>query len=273
MNDIVAYYDECEVDYRIRWHLDRCKAMHFGYWDRFTRTLPQALVRENQVLAELATVGANDRVLDAGCGVGGSALFLARTRGCRVHGITLSGKQVERAREYAARASLDHRATFSVADFCATGLPAGSFDVVWAIESVCHADDKAAFLREAFRLLCPGGRLVLADFVATRDVRDPLVQRWLAGWAVPRLATRSQLTNGARAAGFRDVRYREETEHVRPSARRLFATSLFTVPLSTIGERLRIRTRRQTSNQLAVYYQFRALQAGLWEYGLLLATK
>ena len=72
---IVEYYDTCEGDYRIFWDLDRSLAMHAGYWDSETKTLADALKRENEILAELAGVTSSDYVLDAGCGVGGSSIF------------------------------------------------------------------------------------------------------------------------------------------------------------------------------------------------------
>ena len=74
---VVRYYERCETDYRWLWDLDRSLAMHVGIWDAHTRTLREALARQNEILAEHAAIGAGDRVLDAGCGVGGSAIFLA----------------------------------------------------------------------------------------------------------------------------------------------------------------------------------------------------
>ncbi len=41
--EIVDYYDQCKVDYQNNWHLDDCLALHIGYWDETTRSLPQAL--------------------------------------------------------------------------------------------------------------------------------------------------------------------------------------------------------------------------------------
>jgi len=105
--------------------------------------------------------------------VGGAAVFLARSFGCRVHGITLSARQVETCRRNAARYGVDHLTHFDRRDYLATGIADESFDVVWAVESVCYAFDKADFLREAIRLLRPGGRLVLADAISLADEEAP----------------------------------------------------------------------------------------------------
>jgi tocopherol O-methyltransferase len=78
------YYDYCHKDFKRVWHLDRCMAMHMGFWDAGTKRLRDALLKENEILAKQAVVAAKDRVLDAGCGVGGSSIFLAAHYGCHV---------------------------------------------------------------------------------------------------------------------------------------------------------------------------------------------
>ena len=76
-------------------------AIHYGYWDKAVRSFPESLIRMNQVMMIAADIKPADKVLDAGCGVGGSSIFLASTLGCRVTGITLSYRQVNRAIENA----------------------------------------------------------------------------------------------------------------------------------------------------------------------------
>jgi len=101
-----------------------------------------------------------------------------------------------RARGFAAARKLGDRVAFEQADYTRTPFPAASFDVVWALESLCHAPDKAAFYREAARLLRPGGRLVIAEYVrAARPLstqREGLLHQWLDGWAIPDLDTRAE---------------------------------------------------------------------------------
>ena len=136
-------------------------------------------VLRDQKLAEHAEITSSDQVCDAGCGVGGSAVFLAKTFGCRVHGITLGGNQVITSRENASRQGVEHLVAFSRQDYLDTRFPSDTFDVVWAIESVCYAVDKKDFLEEAYRILKPGGRLAVADFFSfdartfERHIRTP----------------------------------------------------------------------------------------------------
>ncbi|MFM9945345.1 MAG: SAM-dependent methyltransferase [Bacteroidia bacterium] len=77
--DVVDYYDQTEIHYRRGWNLSESLALHYGYWDNTTQSLPDSLRRMNERMAELANIGKDDYVLDAGCGVGGSSVFLAQS--------------------------------------------------------------------------------------------------------------------------------------------------------------------------------------------------
>ncbi|MFQ5728892.1 MAG: SAM-dependent methyltransferase [Waddliaceae bacterium] len=270
--DLVHYYDSCEKDYHRFWDLDRSLAMHAGYWDETTRSLPEALARENEILAQLAKIKPGDRVLDAGCGVGGSSIYLANKYRCQVTGITLSDNQVRKAQSYAHNRGVSNPPEFFVMDFSHTTFPAETFDVVWGLESICHANDKRLFLQEAFRILKPQGRLVIADGFMTHD-RDQLLDKWLKGWRVNSLETVHTFGAHLRACGFSRVSFNDITPNVLPSSRRLFFISIPALFFSRLGEFLGWRTRVQTNNIRSAFYQYRAIKKGLWKYGIFYAEK
>jgi cyclopropane fatty-acyl-phospholipid synthase-like methyltransferase len=277
-DEIVAYYDRCEPDYSLVWGLEDHLCMHYGYWEDDTKSLSEAVTRLNAKLAELGRIAEGERVLDAGCGVGGSAIFLARRFGCRVHGITLSAAQVETCRTNAARHGVAHLVRFERRNYLATGLPAGAFDVVWAVESVCYAFDKADFLREAFRLLRPGGRLVVADFFSVpldgRPRRDRLLlQKWTRSWAIREYAVAEEFERQMGKAGFRDVVVRDVTSRVARSVRRLFFYYYPGLVYTHLWQLLGWRDRVQTLNTYSTAYQYRAWKRGLWRYNLVCGTK
>jgi MPBQ/MSBQ methyltransferase len=102
------------------------------------------------------------RVLDVGCGFGGSSRWLAATNpDAQVTGITLSPRQVERGMQLARERGLEN-VKLEVMDALDMQFEDGTFDLVWACESGEHMPDKAAYVREMARVLKPGGTLVLA---------------------------------------------------------------------------------------------------------------
>ena len=133
------------------------------------------------------------RVLDVGCGIGGSARILARDYGFDVLGISISPGQIERARQLTP-AGLPCR--FAVMDALALELADGSFDAVWTVEAGPHMPDKQRFADELLRVLKPGGLLAVADWNRRDAAVQPLsrLERWvmhqlLVQWAHPEFAS------------------------------------------------------------------------------------
>lgn len=275
--DVVRYYDQTWADYRIIWLSRSNYAFHFGYHDAPGMRHRDALVRNNEVMADAAQVQVGDRVLDAGCGVGGSSCWLAQQRGATVVGITLVPNQVERARVIAERRGVADKTTFQVADYSRIPYPDASFDVVWAQESLCHGADKAATYREFHRVLRPGGRLVIAEYMRTTraltGLNARMVRGWLAGWMMPDLDTFDEHRQSATAAGFEAVAVRDATLFTQPSLRRLFFRSVLLYPIAIALHLLRIRSDTQHGNVRASVLQYLALRRKLWGYGILSARR
>lgn len=254
---VTAYYEDTWEDYRRYWASERDLGMHFGYWDATTRSHSDSLLNANRYLADTVGVRAGERVLDAGCGVGGSALWLAEQRGAEVVGITVVPRQVALAQRHAAERGLERRVRFELADYTRTPFPSESFDVVWAQESANHAAEPLAFYREAARLLRPGGRLVLSDGMRRRRPFDWLSERlfrkWADGWAVPDLGTAEEHLRWAGASGLTDVRLEDITAHGYRSLARLTRVVAADYPLNLTRRLLGRRSRIEQANTSAVF--------------------
>jgi len=148
--------------------------IHLGYYNEAERE--SGYKKKNFIKAkydfidEMAKWGKIDalkpaKVLDVGCGIGGTSRYLAKKfgEGTEVTGITLSPAQVERATQLAKERGITN-AKFQVMDALAMTFPDNSFDVVWACESGEHMPDKKKYVEEMARVLKPGGRIVIATW-------------------------------------------------------------------------------------------------------------
>lgn len=291
-NAVSRYYVAATEDYlkyyQARWH----HHMHYG----FDRDLPKGgNPTEHMVryLAKIAGLMKGDRVLDAGCGVGGSSILLSRALGCRCVGITLVEGQARLARGFAATGKAggisaapvtdkpetpareaqetSPGARFVANDFNSPAFKPGTFDAVWALESFDHADDKKAWVRTMFRLLKPGGRLVIADgFRAEKpatEAQAAAYARFLSGWAVPHLCSVSELESYAALAGFEPVHAEDITADVMPHARAIYRFGLIFIPLRWMLAKIGLTSPEKLGNAYATFYQYRTFKQGLWTYG------
>jgi MPBQ/MSBQ methyltransferase len=123
-------------------------------------------------------VGKQVKVLDVGCGVGGTSRYLAKNLGpkAEVTGITLSPNQVARAQELAVEQDVPN-AKFTVMNALEMDFPDNSFDIVWACESGEHMPDKKKYIEEMMRVLKPGGKFVMATWCQRDDRTVPFTEK------------------------------------------------------------------------------------------------
>ncbi len=140
-------------------------------------------------------------VLDVGCGHGATAIYLARQYGCRVLGITISGKQAHIARENAARAGAADLVTIVAEDAETFVYPAAQFDLVWTMESSEHFADKRGYFENAGRTLRAPGQLLLSAW--TGSMTSARAQNVATRFLCPELWTREQYESAIAAVGLR----------------------------------------------------------------------
>lgn len=274
---VIRYYEENQAFYDYFWTEGRTRSMNYGLWDTTTFTRRRAFENQNRAIAKVLGIEPSDVVLEAGCGTGGTTVWLATQHGARAVGITLCRNQVRRANRIAARRGVSRRARFLVMDFMHTGFRDGAFTKLFASESACYAPSKPAFLREAYRLLGPGGRIVVIDgFRADRRL-GPAEERLMAecsrGWAVPGLSTVAEFGGALTAAGFRDVGFAECTAIIMPSARRIWARAMLALPFAQLLHAGGVLTDGQLAHVRTSIGQLPILRRGLAVYGVFSAVK
>ncbi|NOQ64352.1 MAG: methyltransferase domain-containing protein [Methyloprofundus sp.] len=273
----VKHYDACYRDYLFAWSSRNDLALHYGYWDENTDSHPQSLLNKNQKLYDAANIQPDEYVLDAGCGIGGSSIWMAKNYKNQLKAITISAKQAYYAGQHAKRHGVAENIDFEVSDFCQTPYADETFDVVWGLESVCHALNKADFIREAFRILKKGGRLVVCDgFLIQREVADedwPAMIDCLDGWAVPNLCLRKEFSTYLTEQGFSHINYEDITAQTLPSADYMYKVSKRLEPVQKISQWLGLRSATQTANFKVGLAQHHLFQKKLVEYGIFTAQK
>jgi ubiquinone/menaquinone biosynthesis C-methylase UbiE len=120
-------------------------------------------------IANLAQLQPNHDVLDVGCGLGGSARYIANEYGCSVTGIDLTDEYIDVANRLTEFVKLQDKVSFRQGS--AIDLPFDSeiFDVVWTEHTQMNISDKEKFYGEINRVLKPGGRMVFHDIFGTEN--------------------------------------------------------------------------------------------------------
>ncbi len=197
-------------------------ACHFGLWGPDTGTDREALLRANRVLAEGCNLEPGAHWLDAGCGVGGTAIYLAETHGVNVTGLTNCEPHVAVAAKQAERRGVGHLVEFLHGDFMDLPFADASFDAVINHESFCYAPDKVAYLRGVRRVLKPGGRWqALEGLLSGRPLSPKLEEvhaRMQQGFRMPPLVTWRQALADLEKAELEGGEARKLDAEVAPSA-------------------------------------------------------
>ena len=283
---VLAYYTSATTDY-LAWSQNY--NMHFGYWRKGLNPLlrePMLQELNLQVFSRLGLPKSGAvRLADFGGGTGATArAAVAAFANLSVDVITIVPLQIEIAQKLNAAVPRGDAITMHCVDFSETQLSADQFDAVYMIESACHAAGatKQGVLREAFRLLKPGGRFVMTDAMLLHELPTAgllsrlvayLYHKWCESWAIPEMCRKDLLHDAMKAEGFDEVHIEDWRWQVAPS----IAHIPLLVLSFTLAELFKARGLLPLWRWRHIVASFLtpllALRMGTFTYGAAIATK
>ncbi len=164
---------------------------NLGYWKERPDSLDTAAEAMADLLARKASLSGADEALDVGFGFADQDIFWAEKYQPRIIcGVNISPEQVCRARARIRERGLSDRVLLEEGDATRLRFSDSSFDVVTALESAFHFNSREDFFREAWRVLRPGGRLVMTDLAAASkplSLKDRLAETiGRSFWQIPK---------------------------------------------------------------------------------------
>ena len=154
------------------------------------------------------------KILDVGCGIGGSAFHFARRYGALVNGVDLSKNMIDIAQDYRAKMEprVKHRVQFHVEDATTMDYPENFYDVVYSRDTILHIADKEALFKLFFKTLKPGGVLFITDYCRGDQEHGQAFQEYVKQRGY-NLLTVKEYGKTVEKAGFGDVKALDLTSY------------------------------------------------------------
>lgn len=279
--DIKYLYDKGQGDYTLYNRLLRGDnlGMHYGLWENETKNLFDAQQNENEYVKIKLDLKPNEKILDAGCGVGGVMSFLANRYGISVTGITISSEQVKEGRKISEKSSLQNLLKFIEQDYHKTDFPNESFSKIYAVESADAANPVPSFLKEMYRILKTGGKLLIVDAFLQKP-KDQFGGRELKNlekicnaWCLPDPNTIGYWADEMKKIGFVNIEIEELTPKVLKTSKKIYFVVRLLVPIWKVLYRLGLINKARYANLIGASSQYHLFKEGCLMYGSIIVSK
>ncbi|MDO8265707.1 MAG: methyltransferase domain-containing protein [Candidatus Saccharibacteria bacterium] len=274
-NPVIRYYHSAESKFGYRL-LKGVK--HFGYYPKGKENIPmlEAQMIMNEQLAKRLELEEGKKVLDAGCGEGNVALYLAKHHGLNVEGIDLLEFNIKNAKENSLNIKLTNSTSFQVGNYLKLPFRNDSFDAIYTMETLVHAPDYHKALIEFYRVLKPNGKLVLFEYTikpeteitpSEREAMNRIKQiNQIAAMPAFNEFTFGSMKTKLNKAGFRDVSTENITARMLPMLKQLYLKAKYPYKLFRI---LHLENHLINGMSAVEFYE----NQNLWRYEITTAIK
>ena len=219
--EMVDFYNEATEDYEF-WSKDF--NMHFGYYIPF-KTSPfkrDVMLNQmtNQVISRFNYTNKKATLIDLGCGMGGSMRYaIKKHKNLTAFGVTLSDFQVKKGNTLLKGL----KGTILKENYNNTSFKSNSFNSALAIESFCHSGHSKTALKEAYRILKPDGKLVIADAFLKKEETELCYggkyayHKLCSHWSLEKLETKNNMVKKLQSVGFKNIKTEDASLRVAPS--------------------------------------------------------
>ena len=216
-----------------------------------------------------ADISSSDRVLDIGCGLGGLVRYLASEIGCRVTGLDLTPEYVDIAKEFTDLTALSDKADFVLGSALSLPFDDATFSAALTFHVGMNIADRETKYREAYRVLQPGGKLVIYDVLKGPEPGMRFPVPWADTQDTSHLVTADALRRLLSSAGFTILVEQDRTPMVLKHHRAKVAEMSVGTPPPPLGLHLLqgSNAKEKSQNMIAM------AEAGQIALGLFIARK
>jgi len=226
------YYDDIWKEFVRWWCSEETLGLHYAYYEKGITSFKQAVYNMNELIGRLLDLHEKKpkRILDAGCGVGGTSIYLAtKYPKSSFTGLSVTPGQIVRAKQFSKQRHVKNT-QFFLRSYLKSEFPDESFDGVFALESIGYSGDVKGFVDEMYRVLKPGGRLVVVDGLRTDNPMSPLMKKFYDDLCLGRgfldVPVLSEYVRLLKKKGFRTIEVNDISKNVSRSQLRSFVIGI-----------------------------------------------